>query len=526
MPSSSRKGVEVAEVVNRPDPALPVAEWPAHCPPGWFAGLPVLVCGLGASGRAAATHLAAFGSDVLACDDAANLDVSGLLAAGVKTQLGGTAVELLDGRRLLVAAPGIPEMHPMVLAALAAGIPVWSEVELAARLAATAMVGVTGTNGKTTTVELAAAMLSASGLRTVAAGNVGTPLIDAVLSAPVPEALVVELSSFQLRFTHSLRLAAGAWLNFAPDHLDWHPDLPSYAAAKARVWANQTTDDWSVYAADDPVVAAFAEGSHRGGPRPPWDQPAAVPAAGPSPPNPPAAHAPGTLVPFTLGRAAPGGLGVEAGVAVSRIPGLEGGLWRAAALRLPGRHNLANALAASALALALGAHPAAMARAIAAFRAGPHRLTSVGEIRGVAFVDDSKATNPHAAARALASYQRVVWIAGGRNKGLDFDELAAGARERLVGVVLLGEAAGELQEALERAGYDGPVARAASIGEAVMVGLGLAEPGDTVLLAPACASFDMFSSYAERGDAFTAAVARLAARYQGPDHGGGRPVRP
>ncbi len=483
-------------VVSQPDPARPVAEWPAHCSPGWFAGLPVLVCGLGVSGRAAATHLAAFGADVLACDDATNLDVSGLLAAGVKTHLGGAAVELLDGRRLVVVVPGVPERHPLPRTALAAGIPVWSEVELAARLAATSMVGVTGTNGKTTTVELAAAMLSASGLRTVAAGNVGTPLIDAVLAAPAPEALVVELSSFQLRFTHTLRLAAGAWLNFAPDHLDWHPDLPSYAAAKARVWANQTADDWSVYAADDPVVAANA------------------------------AHSLGTPVPFTLGRAAPGGLGVEAGVAVSRIPGLEGGLWRAAALRLPGRHNLANALAASALSLALGGHPAAMARAIAAFRGGPHRLTSVGEIRGVAFVDDSKATNPHAAARALASYQRVVWIAGGRNKGLDFDELAAGARAQLVGVVLLGEAAGELEEALERAGYDGPVARAASIGEAVMVGLGLAEPGDTVLLAPACASFDMFSSYVERGDAFTAAVARLAARYQGPDHGGGRPVRP
>jgi len=498
MPSSSRKGVAVADnpVVSRPDPARPVAEWPAHCSPGWFSGLPVLVCGLGASGRAAAIHLASFGADVLACDDAASLDASTLLAAGVKIHLGGAAVELLGGRRLVVVAPGVPELHPLLQVALGSGIPVWSEVELAARLAATPMVGVTGTNGKTTTVELTAAMLAASGLRTVAAGNLGTPLIDVVLAAPVPEALVVELSSFQLRFTHALRLAAGAWLNFAPDHLDWHPDLAAYATAKARIWANQTADDWSVYAADDPVVAANA------------------------------AHSAGLPIPFTLGRAAPGGLGVEAGVAVSRIEGLEGGLWRAAALRLTGRHNLANALAASALALALGAHPAAMARAVAAFRAGPHRLTSVGEIRGVSFVDDSKATNPRAAARALASYQRVVWIAGGRNKGLDFDELAVGACRRLVGVVLLGEAAGELEEALSRAGYDGPVARAASIGEAVTVGLGLAEPGDTVLLAPACASFDMFSSYAERGDAFTAAVARLAARYQGQDLGGGRTVRP
>jgi UDP-N-acetylmuramoylalanine--D-glutamate ligase len=225
-----------------------------------------------------------------------------------------------------------------------------------------------------------------------------------------------------------------------------------------------------------------------------------------------------------------GGLGVEAGIALSRVEGLQGPLWRAAALRLPGRHNLANALAASGMAMALGAHPAAMARAVAAFRAGPHRLAEVGAVRGVRFVDDSKATNPHAAGRALAAFPRVVWIAGGRNKGLAFDELAAEARSRLVGVVLIGEAAEDLAAALGRAGYQGPLARAASIGEAVTVGFNLAEPDDTVLLAPACASFDMFSSYAERGDAFAASVARLAERHPGggpvPREGGGPAARP
>jgi UDP-N-acetylmuramoylalanine--D-glutamate ligase len=307
--------------------------------------------------------------------------------------------------------------------------------------------------------------------------------------------VVVELSSFQLRFTWALRLRAGAWLNFAADHLDWHPDLAAYAEAKAKVWANQGPDDWSIYGADDPVVAAHA------------------------------ADAPGTPIPFTTGQAAPGGLGLEAGVALSRIPGHEGGLWRAAALRLPGRHNLANAIAASGVAMALGAHPAGMARAVAAFRAGPHRLAGVGEVRGVAFVNDSKATNPHAAARALAAFPRVVWVAGGRNKGLDFDELVAGAADRLVGVVLVGEAAEELMAALGRVGYPGPVVRAASVGEAVTVGFGLADPGDTVLLAPACASQDQFTDYAERGAAFEAAVARLAERHgaaqgQGGGHGG------
>jgi UDP-N-acetylmuramoylalanine--D-glutamate ligase len=468
----------------------PVEAWPARCPPGWFAGLPVLVAGLGRSGRSAARRLAEAGADVAACDDAADLEVADLAALGVKAHLGGAREELLEGRRLLLVAPGLREGHPLVRAAVAAGLPVWSEVELAARVATMPLVGVTGTNGKTTTTELAAAMLTASGLRAVAAGNVGLPLVDAVLARDSPAAVVAELSSFQLRFTHTLRLRAGAWLNFAPDHLDWHPDLGAYAAAKARIWANQSRADWSVYAADDPVVAGHAE------------------------------HAPGTPVPFAVGRAAPGGLGVEAGVAVSHVEGHEGGLWRAAALRLPGRHNLSNALAASGLALAVGAHPAAMARAVAAYRAGPHRLAAVAEVRGVAFVDDSKATNPHAAARALAAFPRVVWIAGGRNKELAFDELVVGALEGLVGVVLVGEAADELAAALERAGFGGPVVRAASIGEAVTVGFGLAEPGETVLLAPACASHDMFTSYAERGEAFAAAVTRLAARQA--EGGGGR----
>jgi UDP-N-acetylmuramoylalanine--D-glutamate ligase len=468
----------------------PAAGWPLRCPPEWFAGLPVLVAGLGRSGRAAARHLADAGADVLACDDAPDLDVGELAALGVKTHLGQGGPELLEGRALLVVAPGLPEAHPLIQAAGQRGMPVWSEIELAARVSTIPLVGVTGTNGKTTTTELAAAMLTASGRHAVAAGNVGLPLIEVVLDRHLPEAVVVELSSFQLRFTSTLHLHAGAWLNFAADHLDWHPDLDAYAEAKTRIWANQGPDDWSIYGADDPVVAAHAD------------------------------RAPGTGVPFTTGRAAPGGLGLEAGVALSRIPGHEGGLWRAAALRLPGRHNLANAIAASGVALALGAHPAGMARAVAAFRAGPHRMATVGEVRGVAFVDDSKATNPHAAARALATFPRVVWVAGGRNKGLAFDELVAGALDRLVGVVLVGEAADELAVALARAGYPGPVVRAASVGEAVTVGFGLADPGDTVLLAPACASQDMFKDYAERGAAFEAAVSRIAVRHR-PEGGGG-----
>jgi UDP-N-acetylmuramoylalanine--D-glutamate ligase len=484
MRNFSPRVVAVAETV--------ASRWPAHLEPADLAGLGVLVAGLGRSGRSAALHLASFGADVVACDDG-EVGADELEAAGVKIHTGGCRVELLDGRRLLLVAPGLPEHHPLIQAALGEGVPVWSDVELGARLARAPLVGVTGTNGKSTTVELAAAMLVASGRRAVAAGNVGLPLLDAVLARQEPEALVVELSSFQLRFCHSLRLAAGAWLNFAPDHLDWHADLTAYASAKARIWANQTAADWSLYTADDPVVASYA------------------------------AHTPGTPVPFGLGRVPPGGLGVEAGIALSRIEGHEGPLWRAAALRLPGRHNLANALAASGLALALGAHPAAMTRAVAAFRAPAHRLATVARVRGVTFVDDSKATNPHAAGRALDAFQRVVWIAGGRNKGLAFDELAAEARSRLVGAVLIGEASDELAAALQRGGYRGPLVRAVSMGEAVTVAFNLAEPGDTVLLAPACASFDMFSSYAERGRAFAASVTRLAGGSGGPAKPSGSP---
>ena len=459
-----------------------------------FAGVPVLVAGLGRSGRAAARHLAAFGADVVAVDDDRRLDTTDLRALGVDVQLGPWGpgeVERLDDIRLVVVGPGLPERHPVIVAAQAVGLPVWSEIELAGRLTSIPLVGVTGTNGKTTTTELATAMLVASGVHAVAAGNVGTPLIDAVTAFPPPDAIVVELSSFQLRFTQRLHLAAAAWLNLAPDHLDWHPSLADYAAAKARIWANQTRDDWALYPAGDADVADH------------------LPAGG------------GTPVPFTLGRPEQGAIGVEAGIALARLHGEEQPLWRAAALRLPGRHNLANALAASGLALALGANPAGMARAVAAFSPAPHRLAQVGVVRGVSFVDDSKATNPHAAARALAAYRRVVWIAGGRNKGLAFDDLVEGAVDRLVGAVLIGEAAEELAYALGKAEFEGPVVQAASMGEAVTSAFGLSEPGDTVLLAPACASQDMFTDYGHRGDAFAAAVAKLGGR----PRGGERPAR-
>jgi UDP-N-acetylmuramoylalanine--D-glutamate ligase len=474
-----------------------VAETRVRLTPEDFAGVGVMVAGLGRSGRAACRALSLFGAELVAVDDNARIDVGELRALGIEVILGPGGIERLEDVRLVVVGPGLPERHPVVRAALDAGLPVWSEVELAARMTDVPMVGVTGTNGKTTTTELATAMLNASGLKAVAAGNVGLPLIEAVQTWPAPDAFVVELSSFQLRFTDLMHLAAGAWLNLAPDHLDWHQTMADYAAAKARIWANSTPDDWVVFPAADPEVAEWAERTN------------------------------GLQVPFTLRQPAEGEIGIEAGIALSRVGGEHVPLWRAAALRLPGKHNLTNALAASGLALSLGANPAGMARAVAAFRASPHRLAEVGTVRGVTFVDDSKATNPHAAARSLGAYRRVVWIAGGRNKGLAFDELVEQARDRIAAAVLIGEAAEELAFALGKAGFEGQVVQAGTMDEAVTAAFGLAQRGDTVLLAPACASQDMFVDYKERGDSFAAAVARLGG-LPAPDtrSGGDQRARP
>jgi UDP-N-acetylmuramoylalanine--D-glutamate ligase len=283
---------------------------------------------------------------------------------------------------------------------------------------------------------------------------------------------VAEVSSFQLRFTERFRPRVAVLLNAAPDHLDWHPDFPAYVAAKARIMANQAGDDLLVYNADDEAVAAAA------------------------------LAAPARSVSFSL--TATTGFRLEG----DRLVDPEGKAFAAAgdlALRRP--HDLANALAAAAAAIELGASAPAVASALATFEGLPHRVTPVGQSGGVSFVDDSKATNPHATLAALAGFESVVLVAGGRNKGLDLGVLARQA-DRIRAVVAIGEAAGEVVEAFEGVR---PVRRAASMAEAVAIGAELALPGDTVLLSPACASFDWYPSYAARGDDFAACVRALLA---------------
>jgi UDP-N-acetylmuramoylalanine--D-glutamate ligase len=346
-------------------------------------------------------------------------------------------------------------------------VPVVGEVELASRWTDRPIVAVTGTNGKTTVTGLVTEMLVASDRTAVAAGNIGVPLVDAV--AGPADVLVVEVSSFQLELTDEFHPVVAVWLNLAPDHLDWHPDLESYGRAKARIWARQAAEDTAVVNADDAGVMKWA------------------------------ATAPGHVETFGLGDA---DFHVE-GDALRTPAGDE--IVPLASLRRSLPHDVANALAASAAALAAGARLDGVRDALTRWEGFPHRVALVGDAGGVRWYDDSKATNPHATLAALRAFDSVVLVAGGRNKGLDLSVLAAAA-DRVRAVVAIGEASADVEAAF---GGVRPVTAAASMREAVQIAAAVARPGDSVLLSPGCASFDWYRSYAERGDDFRGAVAEL-----------------
>jgi UDP-N-acetylmuramoylalanine--D-glutamate ligase len=408
------------------------------------------------------------------------------------------AVDRIADYALVVTSPGFAPTAPVLAAASAAGVPIWGDVELAWRLDQAGWFGtpkrwlvVTGTNGKTTTTSMLHAMLVAGGRRAVLCGNIGNPVID-MLAEPA-ELLAVELSSFQLHWAPSLRPDAGAVLNVAEDHLDWHGSMDAYAADKARALDGRV----AVVGLDDPVASGLLAG-------------AAAP----------------VRVGFTLSEPAAGELGVRDGALIDRAfaDGLV--LAETASIPVPGPIGVLNALAAAALARAVDVPAAAIADALSSFRVGPHRAHVVAEIDGVTYVDDSKATNPHAAHASISAYPRVVWIAGGLLKGASVDELVSDVSNRLVGAVLIGRDRALVANALSRHAPDVPVVEVVT-GEdsevletnesdvssvtrlmtaVVAAARRLAGGGDTVLLAPAGASFDQFSGYAERGDAFAAAV--------------------
>jgi UDP-N-acetylmuramoylalanine--D-glutamate ligase len=442
-------------------------------------GRTVLVCGARFAGQAAARALLDRGARVVLTDRGRPDGIADLTAAGAR--FAGPLEALPAGTELVVTSPGFAPSHPLFASAAALGVEVIGELEFAWRLrgdGAADWLVVTGTNGKTTTVRMLESILLAAGLRARAVGNVGVSVIDAVLAAPPYDVLAVEASSYQLHWSSTIRPAAGALLNLAPDHLDWHGSMSAYEQAKTAVWAGAV----AIGNADDGRVSAL------------------LPAGG---------------VTFTLAPPAENQLGVAGGRLLSRAFGDEGReLIEAAEVHPAGAHNVANALAAASLARARGVPAAAIAAGLRAFVPDPHRNLPVHSNGGVTWVDDSKATNPHAARASLTAYPRIVWIAGGQLKGVDVDELVAEVADRLAGAVLLGADRAVLARALARHAPDVPVIVVDStddgaMTEVVHAAAGLSRPGDTVLLAPAAASYDMFSGYGARGDAFAAAAMDL-----------------
>jgi len=482
-----------------------------------LAGQPVLVAGLGITGQSVSSLLASQGVVVTAVDsrdDADRRDVAVRLAKeGVSVRLGpaqlGPGAAVPAGTRLVVTSPGLRPDTPLLASAMNAGLEVIGDVELAWRLrpelpggSRQEWLAITGTNGKTTTVRMLAAMLAAAGHRSVAAGNVGTPILDVVTDPDPYPVVAVELSSFQLYWSATIEPFAAVVLNLAAHHLDWHDDLDSYANAKARIFAPGTI---AVCNADDARTVAMAADAARRG---------SSTAGGP----------PSRTVSFRLGPPAPGELGVSGGWLVDRAfgagadPGLPGvRLAPAEAVQPAAPHNVADALAAAALARAFGDEPVTIAAGLGDFVPEPHRIALVATIAGVSYVDDSKASNPAAAAASLGAFPSVVWVAGGLFRGSDddLDAIVAEAAPRLRAAVLIGTDRARFSAALARHAPDVPVSELSSTDTGVMdhviaQAAAVARRGDTVLLAPAAQSWDMFRDYPARGDAFAAAVRRLA----------------
>ena len=435
---------------------------------------PYLVIGLGVTGTAVARALVAHGDAVVLADDRPG-DAARALAA----ELGCDQVEapgadelalLVKGASGVVPAPGLPARHRVFGAAAEAGVPILSEFDLAGWWDDRPVLAITGTDGKTTVTTLVRDMLAGSGLVAAAVGNTDVPLVAAI-AEPATDVFVVEASSFRLEHSRRFTPQVATWLNFAADHLDSHPTLAAYEAAKARIWRDQAPDQVAVGNLDDPVVARHLR------------------------------RATARQVPFGLDP------GAEVTVADGVLVG-PGGVEVVAVADLPRRlpHDVSNALAAVATALSGGATPEAAAAVLRAFTGLPHRVALVGEAGGVRYYDDSKATTPHAAVAGVSGFESVVMISGGRDKGLDLGELRAAAA-RVRAIVAIGEAAGLVEAAF--AGLR-PVVTAGSMDEAVRLAAGLAEPGDAVVLSPGCASFDWYRSYGERGDDFARAAREVA----------------
>lgn len=464
-----------------------------------WSGLRATVAGIGIAGFAAADALLSVGADVTVIDsgdDERRREKGAILEVlGAEVRLG-SRDSAADDADVLVVSPGIKPRDPVIVSALDRSIPVWGELEVAWRMrraeSPAPWLCVTGTNGKTTTTLMLDAILRADGRASAAAGNVGFSLIDAVRD-PSLQVIATEVSATQMPFVRSMSPESAACLNLAPDHLDFFSSMQEYASNKALVYRQARVA--AVYNADDPVTEQMVRDA---------DVVEGCRAIG-----------------FTLGVPGVAMLGVVDGVLVDRafIDDRRTHAQELASVDdVPNKSpaNVANALAAAALARSFGVTPTAVRTGLQGFTPAPHRVTRVGEVDGVVYVDDSKATNTHAAQVSLRAFDSVVWIAGGQAKGQSFDDLVREVAPRLRGVVLLGVDRGVIREALERHAPDAAVVDIArtdpeAMDDVVRAAAGLARPGDAVLLAPGCASWDMFRDYGDRGDRFASAARGLGA---------------
>lgn len=450
----------------------------------------VLVVGAGRSGLAAAVLLAGLGREVLLSDrkDAGELvALEPALRAGVELLAPPQSSRHLAGVDLVIKSPGVPGEAPLLAAARAADVAVWSEVELAYALVSAPFSAVTGTNGKTTTTALLGHMFQTGRRAVRVLGNIGIAITSVVVDLDENQELVVEVSSFQLEDVHEFRPAAAVLLNLTPDHLDRHGTMERYLACKANMFARQGPEDWAVFNLDDPAVADLGRqvAARKGGPR--------------------------VIFFSTVGRK-----GADAWSDGSALHLFGGGSVPISSIPLRGRHNMENCLGASTVALARGVPLEAVQQSLRTFPGVPHRLQPAGVVGGVAYVNDSKATNVEATLKALEAYPTGTHlILGGRDKASDYRPIARACRSGCKGVYLVGEAAPLIRAAFEQVwseeGMEGvPVPRdAGDIEGAVALAGAVAASGETVLLAPACASFDQYSDFEERGRHFMDIVERL-----------------
>lgn len=442
-----------------------------------------LVVGAGRSGIAVADFLQRKGAVVLLTDnreiDSSDSALNKLVQAGLQIASGIYPEVRECAFDAVVVSPGVPLDVPPVFQAGQCGIPVLGELELAYRFATAPMVAITGTNGKTTTTTLVGEICRAAGFRTMVGGNIGLPLVDVVEEYGPDDLIVAEVSSFQLETVAHFRPRVAVMLNITSDHMDRHVTMENYTAAKARIFARQGVGDFTVLNYDDPRIRALADLTK------------------------------GEVIFFSRRHNLEAGVLIRGDMITVRRAGVDTDIVATREVIIPGLHNLENVMAAVAASWALGVAPEVLARTLRSFPGVEHRLEAVAQKNGVLYVNDSKGTNPDAAIKALGAYEQpIVLLAGGRNKGNDFTEYARLIKQKVRVLVVLGECAAEIEKAARSAGCTN-ILRAANFNEAVLMAHASAQHGDVVLLSPACASWDMFNNFEERGDLFKKIVNNL-----------------